>query len=33
MAAEIIVHVFLAFLDGVLYETNVIVAEVHAALI
>ena len=31
MAAEIIVHVFLAFLDGVLYETNVVNTEVHAA--
>jgi hypothetical protein len=33
MCAKAIIHEFFAFFDGVLYKTEVIVAEVHSALV
>ena len=33
MCAKAIIHEFFAFFDGVLYKTEVIVTEVHSALV
>ena len=33
MSAKAIIHEFFAIFDGVLYKTEVIVAEVHSALV